>query len=304
MGDSGLDAHRAAARVDHHHADRHASAPTPSTPTSRRPCCRCVLPIAVMALPFLDVLLAIVRRTLAGRSPFAPDKQHLHHRLLERGHSHARAVLVMYLWSAVIAFGGDGRRLPGPDTAAGEPRRGRRGRGAGHDEHPAAAPGRGHLHRAAPRAGRRDGTPGGRRARRCWRRPSLTALAVGAAAASWPARSSSGLAGLAGGAARRRCWCSASCSSASCRVAQAARGRRGLGAMLLLLGYSTAGRPAAAVVFGAVIQRRSAGPRGARLTVIAVALGWTAGTVWTWLRWRRGRSSTSSCRPDRDPAER
>lgn len=64
-----------------------------------------LLPIAVMALPFLDVVLAIIRRTLAGRSPFAPDKQHLHHRLLERGHSHARAVLVMYLWSAVIAFG-------------------------------------------------------------------------------------------------------------------------------------------------------------------------------------------------------
>ena len=64
-----------------------------------------LLPIAVMVLPFLDVVLAIVRRTLAGRSPFAPDKQHLHHRLLERGHSHARAVLVMYLWSAVLAFG-------------------------------------------------------------------------------------------------------------------------------------------------------------------------------------------------------
>ena len=64
-----------------------------------------LLPIAVMVLPFLDVVLAILRRTLAGRSPFAPDKQHLHHRLLERGHSHARAVLVMYLWSAVLAFG-------------------------------------------------------------------------------------------------------------------------------------------------------------------------------------------------------
>jgi UDP-GlcNAc:undecaprenyl-phosphate GlcNAc-1-phosphate transferase len=64
-----------------------------------------LLPIAVMVVPFLDVVLAIVRRTLAGRSPFAPDKQHLHHRLLERGHSHARAVLVMYLWSSVLAFG-------------------------------------------------------------------------------------------------------------------------------------------------------------------------------------------------------
>jgi UDP-GlcNAc:undecaprenyl-phosphate GlcNAc-1-phosphate transferase len=58
-----------------------------------------------MVVPFLDLLLAVVRRTAAGRSPFAPDKQHLHHRLLERGHSHARAVLVMYLWSAVLAYG-------------------------------------------------------------------------------------------------------------------------------------------------------------------------------------------------------
>jgi UDP-GlcNAc:undecaprenyl-phosphate GlcNAc-1-phosphate transferase len=63
-----------------------------------------VLPIAVMVVPFVDMLLAIIRRTRAGRSLFAPDKQHLHHRLLEIGHSHARAVLVMYLWSAVIAY--------------------------------------------------------------------------------------------------------------------------------------------------------------------------------------------------------
>jgi UDP-GlcNAc:undecaprenyl-phosphate GlcNAc-1-phosphate transferase len=63
-----------------------------------------VLPIAVMVVPFGDMVLAIVRRTRAGRSPFAPDKQHLHHRLLEIGHSHARAVIVMYLWSAVISY--------------------------------------------------------------------------------------------------------------------------------------------------------------------------------------------------------
>ena len=65
-----------------------------------------LLPLAVMVVPFLDMVLAIVRRTAAGRSPFTPDKQHLHHRLLERGHSHARAVLVMYLWSAVLAYAG------------------------------------------------------------------------------------------------------------------------------------------------------------------------------------------------------
>jgi UDP-GlcNAc:undecaprenyl-phosphate GlcNAc-1-phosphate transferase len=63
-----------------------------------------VLPIAVMVVPFVDMLLAIIRRTRAGRSPFSPDKLHLHHRLLEIGHSHARAVIVMYLWSAVISY--------------------------------------------------------------------------------------------------------------------------------------------------------------------------------------------------------
>ncbi|MDQ1627289.1 MAG: UDP-GlcNAc:undecaprenyl-phosphate/decaprenyl-phosphate GlcNAc-phosphate transferase [Actinomycetota bacterium] len=64
-----------------------------------------ILPFAVLIVPFVDLLLAIIRRTRAGRSPFAPDKQHLHHRLLELGHSHARAVLVMYVWSAVISYG-------------------------------------------------------------------------------------------------------------------------------------------------------------------------------------------------------
>ena len=44
--------------------------------------------------------------TRAGRSPFSPDKEHLHHRMLEIGHSHRRAVLIMWLWAGLIAFGG------------------------------------------------------------------------------------------------------------------------------------------------------------------------------------------------------
>ena len=64
-----------------------------------------LLPLAVLAVPFIDLLLAVVRRTRAGRSPFAPDKAHLHHRLLEIGHSHTRAVLIMYCWTALLAFG-------------------------------------------------------------------------------------------------------------------------------------------------------------------------------------------------------
>ena len=65
-----------------------------------------LLPVAVMLVPFADMLLAIIRRTRAGRSPFSPDKLHLHHRLLEIGHSHTRAVLIMYGWTALLAFGG------------------------------------------------------------------------------------------------------------------------------------------------------------------------------------------------------
>lgn len=63
-----------------------------------------LLPVAVMAIPMLDLSLAVVRRARAGRDPFAPDKKHLHHRLLELGHSHRRAVALMYAWAALVAF--------------------------------------------------------------------------------------------------------------------------------------------------------------------------------------------------------
>jgi UDP-GlcNAc:undecaprenyl-phosphate/decaprenyl-phosphate GlcNAc-1-phosphate transferase len=64
-----------------------------------------VLPISILIVPMVDLLLAVVRRTRAGRSPFSPDKQHLHHRLLEIGHSQRRAVFIMWLWAALVAFG-------------------------------------------------------------------------------------------------------------------------------------------------------------------------------------------------------
>lgn len=63
-----------------------------------------VVPLAVLAVPLIDLLLAVVRRTRARRSPFAPDKKHLHHRLLEMGHSQARAVYLLTAWAAVLAF--------------------------------------------------------------------------------------------------------------------------------------------------------------------------------------------------------
>ncbi|MDY6870892.1 MAG: MraY family glycosyltransferase [Actinomycetota bacterium] len=64
-----------------------------------------LLVVAVMFVPALDMLLAIIRRTRAGLSPFSPDKMHLHHRLLEIGHSHRRVVLLIYMWVGIVALG-------------------------------------------------------------------------------------------------------------------------------------------------------------------------------------------------------
>jgi UDP-GlcNAc:undecaprenyl-phosphate GlcNAc-1-phosphate transferase len=64
-----------------------------------------LLPVSILIVPMVDLLLAVVRRTRAGRSPMAPDKQHLHHRLLEIGHSQRRAVFIMWMWAGLVAFG-------------------------------------------------------------------------------------------------------------------------------------------------------------------------------------------------------
>ncbi len=65
-----------------------------------------LLPVFVLLLPLLDMVLAVVRRVGAGKSPFHADSRHLHHRLLQLGHSHRRAVLIMYLWTSLFALGG------------------------------------------------------------------------------------------------------------------------------------------------------------------------------------------------------
>jgi UDP-GlcNAc:undecaprenyl-phosphate/decaprenyl-phosphate GlcNAc-1-phosphate transferase len=62
-----------------------------------------LLPIAILIIPYTDLLLAVVRRMLAGKSPFSADRQHLHHRLQNMGHSHRQAVLLMYLWAALFS---------------------------------------------------------------------------------------------------------------------------------------------------------------------------------------------------------
>lgn len=73
-----------------------------------------LIPALVLAVPFIDTVLAIVRRVSSGQSIAAADKKHLHHRLLELGHSQRRAVLVLYSCSALLAAAVVGPSLGDP----------------------------------------------------------------------------------------------------------------------------------------------------------------------------------------------
>jgi UDP-GlcNAc:undecaprenyl-phosphate GlcNAc-1-phosphate transferase len=64
-----------------------------------------LLPFAVLVIPLLDFGLAVFRRLRAGKSPFSADRKHLHHRLLDMGHTHFHAVLIFYGWTASASVG-------------------------------------------------------------------------------------------------------------------------------------------------------------------------------------------------------
>lgn len=64
-----------------------------------------IVVLAVVFIPLLDFLLAVIRRTKEGRHPFSADKRHLHHRMLAIGHTHRQAVLIFYLWAFVLSAG-------------------------------------------------------------------------------------------------------------------------------------------------------------------------------------------------------
>lgn len=65
-----------------------------------------LIPLAVIAIPLIDGLLAVARRARRRVSVFQADKEHLHHRLMDLGHGHRQAVIVMYVWSALAAGAG------------------------------------------------------------------------------------------------------------------------------------------------------------------------------------------------------
>jgi UDP-GlcNAc:undecaprenyl-phosphate GlcNAc-1-phosphate transferase len=65
-----------------------------------------LIPVFVLAVPLIDVALAVIRRLRRGRPVFAPDKEHIHHQLRQIGHTHSRAVLIMYYWAILLAGSG------------------------------------------------------------------------------------------------------------------------------------------------------------------------------------------------------
>lgn len=64
-----------------------------------------MVPLVALGVPIIDTLLAMVRRFLEHRPIFSPDRGHIHHRLLDMGITHRRAVLIIYGVSVALCVG-------------------------------------------------------------------------------------------------------------------------------------------------------------------------------------------------------
>jgi len=62
-----------------------------------------VIPLVILGVPVLDVALAIIRRARRRKAVSAPDKDHLHHRLMRIGHGHRRSVLILWAWTLILS---------------------------------------------------------------------------------------------------------------------------------------------------------------------------------------------------------
>ena len=61
------------------------------------------IPLVILGIPVLDTLWAILRRTMSHQRLSTADKKHLHHRLMNLGHGHQRAVLILWAWTALLS---------------------------------------------------------------------------------------------------------------------------------------------------------------------------------------------------------
>ena len=62
------------------------------------------VPVISFGLPILDTVIAVIRRFLNGQPLFSADRQHIHHKLMERGYSHRQVVILLYGVSAVCGL--------------------------------------------------------------------------------------------------------------------------------------------------------------------------------------------------------
>ena len=62
------------------------------------------VPFLILGLPMFDTLFAIIRRLAHGQNPMAPDRGHIHHRLIDMGLSQKQAVAISYMLSAILGM--------------------------------------------------------------------------------------------------------------------------------------------------------------------------------------------------------
>ena len=62
------------------------------------------VPFLMLGLPIFDTCFAILRRVSHGQSPMAPDRGHIHHRLIDMGFNQKQAVAVLYVISAILGL--------------------------------------------------------------------------------------------------------------------------------------------------------------------------------------------------------
>ena len=63
-----------------------------------------VVPFLILGLPIFDTMFAIIRRISHGQNPMAPDRSHVHHRLIDMGLNQKQAVAVLYVISAILGL--------------------------------------------------------------------------------------------------------------------------------------------------------------------------------------------------------
>jgi UDP-GlcNAc:undecaprenyl-phosphate GlcNAc-1-phosphate transferase len=61
------------------------------------------IPLLILGVPLVDMAFAFVRRTARGKRFDTPDKEHIHHRLLNLGHGPRRSVIILWAWTAILS---------------------------------------------------------------------------------------------------------------------------------------------------------------------------------------------------------